>query len=598
MAAKHGNEKGRWNLSEMYSGPKDPAIHKDLGAAKVEAKAFRKKYYGRIKGFGPKELLEAIKDYEELSDKWENAMEYAGLAYQADMTTPEIQALNDKSSKIGTEIGSDLAFFQLEVSSLVAADPKIIASQVVKTYKHLLERYARSEPHKLSEVEEQLTIEKDQFGVDAWSELQKKWLNTRTMTVEVLGKRRTMPYSEANTFRMHPDRATRASAVKSIYTTLDKDGEIFASAVRNICNDWIKVCERRKYKTPMGASLLVNDTEQTVIDNLVDAIERNSDLYQRYMRLKAKILGLPKLAFHDVTAPIPGGKKEGHTYDEAKKLVIKAYEKFDMDYSHAVKDMFKREHIDVFPRLGKSNGGFCSGWYNGKSAFILMNYNGSLEDIYTLAHELGHATHDYYSQRAQPPMNLGIALTVAETASIFGELLMTDTLLAEAKSKEERISILCHVLDSAGNAAFSVTARYWLENGMYDCIKRGEYLNYETICKLWEGSRARIYGGSVDWPREACAQWTISPHYFMPNFRFYNYPYVYAQMFVYALYEIYLREGKRFVPKLKEALSAGASLSPAEIGRIFGLDVTDRKFWEIGLNRYRVFLEELEELIN
>jgi oligoendopeptidase F len=214
-----------------------------------------------------------------------------------------------------------------------------------------------------------------------------------------------------------------------------------------------------------------------------------------------------------------------------------------------------------------------------------------------LAHELGHATHDYYFQRNQTIMNGRIPMVVAETASIFGELLLTDLLISEAKSDMEKKVILCKVLDGAGRVIFSVTARAWFERSVYDAVKRGEYLDYKTVCKYWVAARDKAYRDTVEWFSEMDSEWGITPHYFFANFRFYNYPYVYAQLFVYALYQKYLEEGKAFVPKLKQILSAGSSISPVEIGKIVGFDVGSVDFWKIGMKQYEHFLKALEKIV-
>jgi oligoendopeptidase F len=161
----------------------------------------------------------------------------------------------------------------------------------------------------------------------------------------------------------------------------------------------------------------------------------------------------------------------------------------------------------------------------------------------------------------------------------------------------EKKAILCRILDGAGRVIFSVTARAWFEQQVYDAIKRGEYLDHKTICKCWVDARDKAYGDTVDWFNEMESEWSITPHYFMANFRFYNYPYVYAQLFVYALYQKYLEEGKTFVPKLKQILSAGSSVSPIEIGKIVGVDVSSREFWQIGMKQYEHFIKELQKIV-
>jgi oligoendopeptidase F len=586
-----------WDLCDMFPSPTDPSVQKAADSITKVAEGFAEKYQGKIKGFSAKELLKCIQDYEAFQAKFSDILLFSQLSFAANMTLPETQTLFDSASKLEARVGKMLAFFELEAGGLVHKKPKIISDPALKIYKHSLERLRRQVAHQLSEIEEQLIIEKDQFGVRAWEELQSKWLNTRMFEVEVKGKKKALPYGKANGLLPHPDRATRESANKSIYGQLGQYGEVFSAALRNICNDWMSVCERRKYESPMHASLIANDTERQSIDSLFKTVEQHTQLYRRYMKMKAKMMKLPKLGCHDIIAPMPDEPKMKFDYDKAKNLVMRAYTKFDEDYAFAVKDMLAKNHIDASPRYGKRNGAFCSGWYSGKTAYILQSFNGNLRDIFTLAHELGHATHDYYSERSQTPMNLSIPMIVAETASIFGELLLTDLLLSEAKSKREKKAILCLVLDNAGMTIFQVTARAWFEQSLYNAIKKGEFLDYKTICRYWTDARDKIYDDTVEWFSEMEAEWTMKPHYYLANFRFYNYPYVYAQLFVYALYQKYLQEGRKFVPRFKKILSAGSSISPIETAKLAGLNVTDPSFWKLGMKQLEYFTDELEKMV-
>ena len=586
-----------WNLAELFPSVKDPAVEKAIDEAKTTADAFEKAYRGKIASLSPAQLSGCLRELEAFDVKLGDVSLFAGLSFAADMTAPDVQALYDRVSKFEAALGKQLAFFSLELGALVKDKPEVIGDPALANYRHMLERVQRRVAHQLSEVEEQLIIEKDQFGVQAWEELQSKWLNTRLFDVTVLGEKKTLSYGEANGLLPHPDRATRESANRAIYGLLGRDGEIFASALRSICNDWVTVSQRRKYTAPIEASLLNNDTEQAIVENLLRAIEKNAGAYRRYLKLKAKLMNLPLLGNHDIVAPLPDAPELKFTFEEAQSIVTRAYSRFDEEYSAAVQEMFAKRRIDATPRFGKRNGAFCASWYKGKSAFILDSFNRTLNDVYTLAHELGHAAHDYYMSRSQTLMNTSIPSVVAETASIFGELLLTDLLLDEAKSNAQRKAVLCLVLDEAGMTTFQVTARVWFEQALYNSIQQGEYLDYKTICSHWTRARDRIFGDAVTWFPEMEAEWTMKPHYYMANYRFYNYPYVYAQMFVYALYERYLEEGKAFVPKLVAALSAGSSVSPLEIGGIVGLDVSDPAFWIGGLKVFERFITELEKVV-
>jgi len=328
------------------------------------------------------------------------------------------------------------------------------------------------------------------------------------------------------------------------------------------------------------------------------AIEEHVGIYRRYLKLKAKQLNLPKLSCEDIVAPLPDSPDIKYDWEKAQKIILEAYGKFDENFYSTAKDMFERNHIDASPRFGKRNGAFCSTWYNGKTSYILQTFTGALSDIYTLAHELGHAVHGYLVTREQSYNNTSYPMVIAEVASIFGELLVTDLLLEKAETKEEKKAILSRVLDGAGMATFQVSARVWFEQGMYDAIKDGKLLDGKTISELWTSSRDRIYGDAVEWFDEMNWEWTMKPHYYRSNFRFYNYPYVFAQMFVYAMYQLYLDEGDKFIPKLKEILKSGSSKSPKEFGEIMGLDITKPDFWKLGMKQYERFVDELEKLVD
>jgi oligoendopeptidase F len=587
-----------WNLSEMFPSTTDPSLERSIDELTEKAQSFTSKYQGKIMDLPSEMLLKAIREFEEYYAKLDNVTSFAYLSFMANMTLQDTQSLYDRTKKVKAKLDKMLAFFNIELGGLIDKKPEVINQPILLNYRHFLERLRRSVPHQLSEVEEKLVIEKDQFGIMAWQELQGKWLNTRTFEVEVEGKKKVLCFSEMFGLLLDPERLVRESATKSIYGLLGKDGEIFASALRNICDDWLSVCDRRKYDSPMEASLIANDIDQQTINHLLTTVENHTGLYHRYLRLKAKILKLPKLGGHDIPAPIPDTPNIKYDYNTTRNLVIEAYRGFDEDFASAAKDMFAKNHIDATPRLGKADGGFMVDWYEGKSAFILINFNEALLDVYTLAHELGHATHAYYYERNQTILNCGTYMTpmiLAETASTFGELLLTDLLLSQSKSNQETKAILCRVLDVA-SATFAPVRAALFEHSLYDAIKRGEFLDYKTICRYWVESRDKIFGDTVEWLKENEATWTTVPHYFLPNFRFYNYPYVYAQLFVYALYQRYLEEGKEFVPKFKQALSVGWSISPVEIGKIVGVDVTDADFWKLGLKQYEHFIDELEKI--
>ncbi|MFX1411439.1 MAG: M3 family oligoendopeptidase [Promethearchaeota archaeon] len=588
-----------WDLTELFTTHDDPKIDEIIKNLNKVLEGFIKEYKGKINApnFTANDLLKLFKKQEDFESSLGEIMTFAYILYDANMEISESEALKNKVTQFSTEAHKKLAFLELEIGKYVYENESLIKDPLLQNYKHYLEKIRRSYPHLLSETEEQLVLEKDQFGIREWSQLQGKWLNTRKFKVMVEGVLKVLSYGEANSLLSHPDRSTRISADKSIYQKLGEDQYIFSTALRNICGDWMKMSARRKFNNPMHSSLIINDTTQEIIENLMTTVEKNVGVYQRYLRLKAKLLKIPKLNYADVLAPLLESPDKRFSWQEAKSLALKAYNNFDENFTSYVRDMFERNHIDASIRKGKRNGAYCASWYKGKSAFVLMPFAGQMREIYTLVHELGHAIHSYIASREQTYLNLHPGYTVSETASTFGEILLTDLLLEKSKSDIEKESILAQVLDETGMSVFQVSARLWFEQSLYDAISRGEYLDGQTISKYWVTGREKIYGDSVDFLPELIWEWAMKPHYFRIGLRFYNYPYVYAQLFVYALYQTYKKEGKEFIPKFKKLLAAGGSLSPEELGAIVGLDITKPDFWELGIKQYKEFVDELENLM-
>jgi oligoendopeptidase F len=240
-----------WDLTELFPGITDPKVNQAILEVTALADDFEKKYRGKIVSFTAESLLRCLQEVETFDIKLGDIALFSSLSFAANMTLPETQALNDRVNKLEASIGKQLAFYVLELGQLVKSKPELILEPALANYRHMLERVQRRVEHQLSEVEEQLIIEKDQFGVNAWEELQSKWLNTRLFDVAVLGEKKTLSYGEANGLLPHPDRATRESANRAIYGLLGKDSEVFSAALRSICNDWVSVSKRRKYASPM-----------------------------------------------------------------------------------------------------------------------------------------------------------------------------------------------------------------------------------------------------------------------------------------------------------------------------------------------------------
>jgi oligoendopeptidase F len=586
-----------WDLSQLVESNEPASIQKKLESMVAEAEKIRGTYHGKIGSLDAKGLLKLLEVKDAYTLRFEGVTMYCRLMYSADSTNDVAKQLNDAARRALMRADQALAFIDIELGKLLAEKPSLVRAPVLAEYKHYLERVLRRVPHMLSETEERLIIAKDKNGINAWEMLQNDWLSTRTFDIEIEGQKKTLPYGEIIGLYQSHNRDLRKRANQVVYEDLGKDEIVWASAIRAVCEDHVQMCELRKYPAPMTQSLIANDVDQQTIDSLMSVIKKNVTLYQRYLRLKAKLMGLGKLANYDVVAPLPKASKMSYGWKEARKEAVDAYVGFDKEIGGWVEEMFEKRHIDGEVRKGKSSGAFCSSWFAGKSAYILQSFNGKMGDVYTQIHELGHAVHAYLGSRAQKPSNYEIGSCIAETGSVFGELLLTERLLSMAKTKEEKQAILANVLDEFGMGAFQVSARVFFEQSMYDAIKRGDFLDGETVAKLWVAARDMIYGDSIDWLGVMKWEWTMKVHYYLPNYRFYNYPYVYAQLFVFALYRLYKEQDRSFVPRLKRLLAAGSSKSPRELAAELGFDITKETFWEKGIAQAKEFIDMLEKTL-
>jgi len=583
-----------WDLSQLVDSAQPTLIKKKLDEMVIEADKLRAEYHGKLIGLDAKGVRGLLELRDVLTLKFEGAVRYGQLSYMANSTDETAKQLNDAVRRAMTKVGQALAFIDIELGRLLASKASIVKDPALAEYRHYLERILRRVPHMLSETEEQLILSKDRNGVSAWELLQSDWLSTRTFTMEIEGKKQTMPYGQIIAFYQSPNRDIRKRARQTVFENLGKDDIVWASALRAVCEDHIEMCKLRRWQTPMTQSLIDNDVDVEAIDALIRTILKNTKLFQRYLRTKAKLMGLPKLADYDLFAPLPKSSEKTITWKNAREEVTSAYREFDEQFGSWVNDMFEKCRLDGEVRKGKASGAWCFPWMAGKTAFVLQSFNGRMADVYTQAHELGHAIHNHLSSRAQTPSNCEVGSCIAETGSLFGELLLTERLLKKTKTKEERQTILTIVLDEFGNAAFQVSARMLFEQSLYDTIKQSQFLDSETISKLWLTARERINGDAVEWLDVLKWDWARTPHYYISNYRFYNYPYVFAQLFVFALYRLYKEQGRSFVPKLKALLSAGSSKSPRELSAELGFDLTSETFWQNGMKQAKEFIQMLE----
>jgi oligoendopeptidase F len=586
-----------WDLSPIVEGASAEQIRRNLDDVVTETQDFGEKYFDKIASMDAVAVADMLKAYEALEVKAKDTVQYCRLRFSADSTDKEAAQLQDWSMRASSRREGILGTLDVRLGKLMLSNPEIIDDDAVGGYRHFLERLKTQAPHLLSEEEEKMVVAKDVNGIQLISQLRGSWVSEKSFDIEIKGERKTVPFSTLAALRMDPDRKTREMASEATYKSFHQDKLLHGYALRAICADHMSMSEKRGLATPMAKSLLDQDVTQETINTLLSTIESTSNRYQEFLKLKAEVLGIDKLAGYDLVAPFTDKPVWRFNWEQAKQITIDSFDAFDSEMGGLVKDMFANNRVDAATRVGKTYGAFCSYWAGAKSSFVLTTYNETINDLYTLAHELGHSVQGHYTMNAHTLLNYRTSSCMSEMGSIWGELLLTEKILSMSETMEQKFEILSSVLSNFFYTTYYVAMRALFEQSVYDSISDGKLIDADRACDLWSAARDRIVGDSVDWSEYMEYEWARIPHHFMPNYRFYNYSYSFAQMLVFALYESFKEKGNEFKAPFKKLLSRGNSMSPQESLAEFGYDITKSSFWELGAKQADRFLEEMKNLI-
>ncbi|MHA2365450.1 MAG: M3 family metallopeptidase [Candidatus Hodarchaeales archaeon] len=565
---------------------------------KIDAEKLEIDYKGKINisSMTPIKLNEVIKKVESIMEAFSPVYLYSLLSVSADQENKKAREVHNSVQMVYGAILKNFAFLSIDVGHLLRERrSEFLENPVLGENKHYLEKLLRRQPFLLSEKEEKLIIEKNQYGKNGWSQLQEQWLATRKFIVKIKGEEKTVSWSSGYKLFSDPERNVRKEAVKSMLGDLGKDVELYASILRNMSADHVMESKRRKYPSTMGSSLITNDITKEMLDNMFKVVESYVHVYQEFLLIKAEILGTNKLLGEDLYAPVPFEDTRKITWTDARQQIIEGYSSFNKEFGKIAKGMFDKNRIDSLPRSAKVSGAFNITDITNKSAFILQSFQGKMDDMLTLAHEMGHAIHSHLVSANQSYLNTLQPFTLTETASEFGTMLFTDKLIQEAP-KEIKKALLFKVLENIMIGVFEVGSRMRFEQKLYSAIEKNEYLNPERISKLFWEARKIYFGDAVEWHPEQAFHWCWKSHYYRTDLRFYNYPYTFGQLLVLALYNQYHNEGESFIPKYKEFLAAGGSKSPEELGKVLGMDLTSPEFWETGFTEIKRLINELKTL--
>lgn len=590
--AQHGagDTLPRWDLSALYSGMEDPALAQDLADAQAQASAFSARYQGKLASLSAAQLAQAIAESEAIDEKLGKAGSYASLLFAANSSDPAISRFSQSINERLTDISGDLLFFTLEINRLEEADlEEKLKDPALAHWAPFLRDTRLFRPHQLSDAVEKVLLEKSVTGAQSWCRLFDETIAALRVTLD--GE--SISVGDALNRLSDTDRGVRERAGKAVGAVFADNIRLFALITNTLAKDKAITDNLRQFARPTSSRNLSNMVEDEVVDALVSAVRADYPrLAHRYYGLKAKWMGLEKLEHWDRNAPLPGTEDRKIAWDEAKSIVQKAYTEFDPRMGAVINTFLTSPWIDVPSAPGKSPGAFAHPTVPSAHPFILLNYHGRTRDVMTLAHELGHGVHQVLAAKQGYYLS-NTPLTLAETASVFGEMLTFQSLLDAEQDPTRKRTLLAGKVEDMLNTVVRQIAFYEFETRVHDERKKGELLP-ERIGEIWQQVQTESLGPAFNFTSDYDVFWAYIPHFI--HSPFYVYAYAFGDCLVNALYGVFSEGAPGFQDKYIAMLEAGGTLRHKELLAPFGLDASDPQFWKKGLDVISGFIDQLEQV--
>ncbi|OAN51461.1 M3 family oligoendopeptidase [Magnetospirillum moscoviense] len=579
-----------WDLSDLYAAPDSPELARDLDDAEAQAKAFSERFAGRLADLSGAEFGAAIALYERLGEVIYRALSYAQLLYSGDQTDPERARFYQGIQERVTDISTHTLFFTLEINRL---DDAVLAAKQADPaaghYAPWLRDVRVFRDHQLSDECEKLLHEKSVAGRAAWNRLFDETM--ARLRFPIGGQ--SLTSAEALHLMSDRDPAKRREAAKGLGMVLGENAPLFALITNTLAKDKEIEDKWRRYARPQSSRNLSNQVEDEVVDALVAAVSScYEQLSHRYYRLKAKWFGVGCLDYWDRNAPLPDDDDTTFTWGQARDTVLTAYQAFSPELAGIGRKFFDSNWIDAPVRPGKSPGAFAHPTVTSVHPYLLVNFQGKTRDVMTLAHELGHGVHQVLAA-GQGGLMADTPLTLAETASVFGEMLTFQSMLAGAATPKRRKAMLAGKVEDMLNTVVRQVAFYQFESMVHEERRSGE-LSAERIGEIWMKIQTDSLGPALCFHDEYKAFWTYIPHFV--HTPFYVYAYAFGDCLVNSLYSVYQQGAPGFQDKYLDMLKAGGTLRHGDLLAPFGLNAADPAFWRQGLDVVVGFIDELEAM--
>ncbi len=586
---KTGAENIHWDLSDLYDSIEDKELKKDREKVLEMADAFSQKYKGKLGDLEAFEFYEALQQYEAIIEIIGKIGSYANLIWSTDTSKPEYGKLKQQASELSSEVNQKLVFFDVEW--LKMDDKKaeaLIESEELVHYRHYLESSRRYKEHILSEKEEQILSAKSVTGRSAWVRFFDETIGASRFELD--GEE--MTEQEVLSKLHEPDRELRKRAHASLTNKFKELSRTFTFVFNTLAADKQTNDRLRDYESWISSRNLSNEIDDKTVELLVNSVTGQYGLVQRFYKLKGRLLGYDRMYDYDRYAPLLESRQEVK-WEQAKEMVLESYGDFHPEMGTIASHFFERKWIDAAIRPGKRGGAYSASTVPSVHPYVFMNYDGKVRDVQTLAHELGHGVHQYLS-RKQGVLQAGTPLTTAETASVFGEMLVFQSLMKKLDDPKEKLALLMGKIDDTIATVFRQISMNRFEHAMHTKRREEGELTTAEFSSLWRETQEALYGDSVELTESYDLWWCYIPHFLhTPG---YVYAYAFGELLVLALYEEYTQSSNGFADKYISMLEAGGSDWPENIVAKVGLDITQPDFWDKGLQAIERMVTRAEEL--
>jgi oligoendopeptidase F len=578
-----------WDLEPLVGGEGAIGVEHLLEQASTDASAFADAYAGRVGELDAEELEAAMRSLAEIEELLGRAASYASLRFATDTADPERGALLQRVQESATELETKVLFFELEWAAVTdeRAD-RLLEAPGLDFCRHHLRRARRYRPHLLSEPEEKIIAEKSIPSESAWSRL----FGELVSAVRVDLDDQELTLDVALSRLQSPERETRRIAAEAVSRALEPGLRTRAFIYNTLVYDKSVEDRLRSYPNWLASRNLANEASDESVRALIEAVRARYDIPQRWYRLKARLMGIDQLADYDRAAPALS-EDVTYSFGEARDLVLETYSSFAPLAGEVTRRFFDERWIDAPPRPHKRGGAFCAYTVPSAHPYVLLNFTARRRDVLTMAHELGHGLHASLAQ-PQGVFHQSTPLTLAETASVFGETLVFERLLDAADDPAERLSLLAERIDGAIATVFRQMAMNRFEHLVHTRRRREGELSVDHFDEMWVETQAELFGDSVQITDGYRMWWSYIPHFI--NTPGYVYAYAYGLLLALSAYSRFREVGEAFVGSYLELLAAGGSRSPSQLAEIIGIDLHDPGFWDGGLSLIEGQLSEAEKL--